>query len=672
MTIFLLVISYIIGLYFFRNNWPIIIVISVLFIAFLIFKVGLKRLPIFLFAFSLGISTSAVIHFTKPTSKEYFGMVVESSENYFIFQSGIYRFYVYEKENDRQFGDFIYIIDEPEEINFVSYESRFDFNYYLKDKGVEYSLSIYKSETKFSSPIRIKKAKDKFLNSFDEETKALISAFLFARADTSNETIGIANEVGLLFLFSVSGIYLSFILNGLKRIFRLILHEKLADIIPLIVLAPFFIFVFPKVGVIRVFSVYIFKYINENFLNKRFSHLKIISFVALTMLVINPTYAYQAGYYIGFSLSAFIYFLGESLSRFKKIKSKIMMRVFVYLFLIPVASISHYSFHVFSLLFQVISIPINEIFFITSLVSLYITPFTHVLKFMGDILKNYYSFLGNIDIVLPLGYFGDFYILIYYILYIYSLYLFESRRRLHLIKASSVLSIFMLVSFLPLRTYLVNGIYFINVGQGDSILIQNRGHAVMIDTGGNLSFDMAKETLIPFLYKRQIYRIDALITTHSDFDHSGAASSLIKYFPVKTYLTQKEEFPYKVGDIYLENLNNYSANDPNDSSLVFNLEFMNKKWLLMGDASISVERQMLKDYPDLDCDIIKLGHHGSKTSSCDEFIKKVSPDIAIISCGANNKYGHPSKEVIDTLNKYKIEVRRTDYEGTISFVNYFT
>ena len=97
MTIFLLVISYIIGLYFFRNNWPIIIVISVLFIVFLFFKVGIKRLPIFLFAFSLGISTSAVVHFTKPTSKEYFGMVVESSENYFIFQSGIYRFYVYKK-----------------------------------------------------------------------------------------------------------------------------------------------------------------------------------------------------------------------------------------------------------------------------------------------------------------------------------------------------------------------------------------------------------------------------------------------------------------------------------------------------------------------------------------------------------------------------------------------
>lgn len=671
MTIFLLVISYVIGLYFFRNNWPLIIVISVLFIVYLIVRIGLKRLPIYLFVFTLGISTSAIIHYVNPTNESYSGMVVESGENYFIFQSGIFRFYVYEKETEKQFGDFLVINDSPKEINFATYESQFDFNAYLKDKGVRYSLSIYKCEEKFISLVRIKKAKDKFLNSFDENTKYLLNAFLFAHKDTSNTTLNNADEIGLLFLFSVSGIYLSFVLNGLKKIFRLILHNKLADILPLVFFIPYFVFIFPKIGVIRVFSVYIFKYINENFLSKKFSYIKIISLLAALFLLINPTYAYQAGFYLGFMLSAYIYFIGDILSKYKRLKKKIIMRLLIYLFMIPIASFSGGTFHLFSLIFQTISIPINEIYFITSLISLYTLPFRHVLKFFSDILGAIYSFFAYIDVSISLGQFSDFYILLYYLLFGYCLYLLESERRPHLIKVSSVLSTLFVVSLLPIRTYLTNAIYFINVGQGDSILIQNKSHAVMIDTGGNQKFDMAKETLIPFLKKRQIYTLDALITTHSDFDHSGAASSLIENFNVKTYLSNRNDFPYKVGDIYLENLNDFDYDDNNDSSLVFNLEFMNKKWLFLGDASINIEEKLIDKYIDLDTDIIKIGHHGSNTSTCEALIKKITPNEAIISVGANNNYGHPSKEVINILNKYNVTIRRTDLEGTISYINYF-
>ncbi len=671
MTIFLLVISYVIGLYFFRNNWPLIIVISVLFVIYLIIRIGLKRLPTYLFVFTLGISTSAIIHYVNPTKESYSGMVVESSENYFIFQSGIFRFYVYEKETEKQFGDFLVIYDSPKEINFTTYESQFDFNAYLKDKGVRYSLSIYKCEEKFISLVRIKKAKDKFLNSFDENTKYLLNAFLFAHKDTSNTTLSNADEIGLLFLFSVSGIYLSFVLNGLKKIFRLILHNKLADILPLVIFVPYFVFIFPKIGVIRVFSVYIFKYINENFLNKKFSYIKIISLLAALFLLINPTYAYQAGFYLGFMLSAYIYFIGDILSKYKRLKKKIIMRLLIYLFMIPIASFSGGTFHLFSLIFQTISIPINEIYFITSLISLYTAPFRHVLKFFSDILGEIYSFFAYIDVSISLGQFSEFYVLIYYLLLLYCLYLLESGRRPHLIKVSSVLSTLFVVSLLPIRTYLTNAIYFINVGQGDSILIQNKSHAVMIDTGGNQKFDMAKETLIPFLKKRQIYTLDALITTHSDFDHSGAAISLIENFNVKTYLSNRNDFPYKVGDIYLENLNDFDYDDNNDSSLVFNLEFMNKKWLFLGDASINIEKKLIDKYIDLDTDIIKIGHHGSNTSTCEALIKKITPNEAIISLGANNNYGHPSKEVINILNKYNVKVRRTDLEGTISYINYF-
>lgn len=228
---------------------------------------------------------------------------------------------------------------------------------------------------------------------------------------------------------------------------------------------------------------------------------------------------------------------------------------------------------------------------------------------------------------------------------------------------------FIVTSIIPVHIPL-NSIYFINVGQGDSILICNRNKYVLIDTGGNTKFDMAQETLIPFFHKIGVGHIDVLITTHDDYDHAGAASSLAENFKVKSYLKERSDFPCKVGDIYLENINYYDG-DENDSSLVFLVDFMKKKWMFTGDASIESEKYILNSGINVDCDILKVGHHGSKTSSCEEFIRATSPSEAIISCGAKNKYGHPNKEVIDILEKYNVKIRCTDLEGTISYVSMF-
>ena len=193
----------------------------------------------------------------------------------------------------------------------------------------------------------------------------------------------------------------------------------------------------------------------------------------------------------------------------------------------------------------------------------------------------------------------------------------------------------------------------------------------MIDTGGQKSFDMASETLIPFMNKHKITHIDALITTHDDFDHSGAKEALMNNFKVYNYLNKPEQFPYKIGDIYLENLNVFGGEEDNDKSLVLSMNFMKKKWLFMGDASIKIEKEIISAFDSVDCDILKVGHHGSKTSTCDEFIKATTPSEAIISVGSKNYYGHPNQEVLDILTKNNVKIRRTDEEGTISYFSLF-
>ena len=111
-----------------------------------------------------------------------------------------------------------------------------------------------------------------------------------------------------------------------------------------------------------------------------------------------------------------------------------------------------------------------------------------------------------------------------------------------------------------------------------------------------------------------------------------------------------------------------SGDDDNEKSLVIGFHLGNKDFLITGDASIQTEKYMMEEYNYIPCDILKVGHHGSKTSTSDKFIKWLKPEIGVISCGVNNRYGHPNKEVISILKSNNVKIRRTDLEGSVSFL----
>jgi len=220
---------------------------------------------------------------------------------------------------------------------------------------------------------------------------------------------------------------------------------------------------------------------------------------------------------------------------------------------------------------------------------------------------------------------------------------------------------------LPIQNLYETSISFINVGQGDAILIKNRKAAVLIDTGGSLYIDIANTSLIPYFKRNGISKLDALIITHDDFDHAGALPTLTSNFPVRSIVTERSYFPIAFAGIEFQNLNQtHDPSDPNLGSLVLHFALAGFEWLLMGDAPLEVENDIIERYPDLDCDYIKIGHHGSLTSTSEAFIKHVTPKEAIISVGRNN-YGHPHPDVIKRLITHDISIRRTDIEGTIKY-----
>lgn len=234
-------------------------------------------------------------------------------------------------------------------------------------------------------------------------------------------------------------------------------------------------------------------------------------------------------------------------------------------------------------------------------------------------------------------------------------------------------------------------IHFIDVGQGDATLIELHGYNILIDAGPNSS----ARNLISYLKEINIKSIDYIIATHPDEDHIGGMDEVLRNFKVKILYAPKvikntEAFnsmikelknknlkinvPYKDMKLDLGEESNltfltpieYGGDNDNNLSLVAKINFKEISAIFMADCETEVERQLLKDSHTLEANIIKLGHHGSKSSTSTAFLKKVDPDYAIISCGKNNKYGHPHKETIDKLDNLNIKYFRTDIDGNIT------
>lgn len=218
---------------------------------------------------------------------------------------------------------------------------------------------------------------------------------------------------------------------------------------------------------------------------------------------------------------------------------------------------------------------------------------------------------------------------------------------------------------IPLQSiiYLVNGtlsVNYIDVGQGDATLIRFPYHQniTLIDTGKPSHYTQLKREL----YRLGIKKVDQLIITHDDMDHSGNVEILDKEFDVGKIVDTHQSMEY-----FQMLLPKRIAEDTNDASLIIYLNVGNQTFLWTGDVSKAVERQLIKEHPSLTIDFLKLGHHGSKTSSDNNFLHQLNPILAIISSDPDS-YGHPHPEVMRTLYDLKIQSLQTSQVGTIEIV----
>lgn len=237
-------------------------------------------------------------------------------------------------------------------------------------------------------------------------------------------------------------------------------------------------------------------------------------------------------------------------------------------------------------------------------------------------------------------------------------------------------------------------VHYINVGQGDAELIQVNGKNMLIDAGPRNN----EKDIISYLDKLKIKKLDYVIASHPHEDHIGNMATIINKYEIGKFYAPKVETTTRTFENMIKalkkknlkinvikegtstidlgkntkvlvfspkadgygkktNLNNYSP--------IMKLVYGNTSFLFTGDAETVEENYVLEKNYNLKADVLKLGHHGSSTSTSEKFLKAVDPSIAIVSCGVNNTYGHPHKETIQKLQKYNIKVYRTDKNGNI-------
>ncbi|SFU56810.1 competence protein ComEC [Clostridium sp. DSM 8431] len=241
-------------------------------------------------------------------------------------------------------------------------------------------------------------------------------------------------------------------------------------------------------------------------------------------------------------------------------------------------------------------------------------------------------------------------------------------------------------------------IHFIDVGQGDSILIHVNNKTLLIDSGPKDS----ASTLINYLNSYNVKKIDYLIATHPHDDHIGSLSYIIKRYSINSFYSPKIQSTGKIYENMIDELKNKKLkinilkegvppinlgkdisikvlspsensslykDNLNNSSVVFLIKYKNTSFLLTGDAEKEVEQNILGKNQNIKANVLKLGHHGSDSSTSEAFLKAVSPSIGIISCGKDNPYGHPHEKVLKLLKKYNVKTYRTDKDGSIRIIS---
>lgn len=572
----------------------------------------------------------------------------------------------------------------------------FNYKKYLKYNHINYIIQIdsLKVLKKNSSVFyKIKNFVVRRINKLNY-SKEYVYAFLIGKKDyLDNEVYKNYQNLGITHLFAISGMHITLLCMLLKNILKKLKINYLFRELLIIIILIFYSFLANfSASIFRALAFYVLLTVNKNFyLN--LTTIKIYIYSILAILLIDNYLLFNIGFQYS-SLATLGLIISSNIVKNKRYFSKVLLTsVIATLFTIPITLNNFYEFNLLSCINNLFFVPfVSFIIFPLTIISFICLKFSNILMIFIKIMEYFSWKLNYFNIFIQVPKFCCGWIFIYYLILIRSVYFNKFKNIIY------CLLILLFIKF----SYLLDSndhIYYLDVGQGDSIVykFKRSNYAVMIDTGGKVNFqnkllksknnqNYLTHNIITFFKSIGVTKIKMLILTHGDYDHMGEAANLVNSFKVdnvifncgsfnflennliKTLDTNKIKHSSCINKLNIKNhifyfLNTKEFYNENDDSSVIYLNYNNYKFLFMGDASIKKENEIIKNYNLEDIVFLKVGHHGSNTSSSKNFISNINPKYSIISVGKNNRYGHPKKEVLDILKKSKIY--RTDLDGSI-------
>ena len=589
-------------------------------------------------------------------------------------------------------GDIIHIKGTLKKIPSSSNINSFDYQKYQKNKKIFYTVNIH-SITKISSS---NKLFYKIKNNLIKRCRNNSYLHLFILGDNYYlpKIIETAfQEIGISHLFAISGMHISlWSLILLKILKKLKVGEKTRYLIVAIFLLLYLIILGLSPSIIRSVLFFIFFSLNNIF----YLHIRKINIFILVLsitLIIEPNFIYDVAFQYSFTISLALLLISNKLVNKKYIENLFIISIISFIVSIPICLYHFYQINFLSIIYNIFYVPlISLIIFPLSIIVFIIPFFLPIFNLLTNLLEETTIFFSNIHLFkLVLKKLDIIYYFLYYpIIIITIISIFKLKINFLLLPISLFIHYYLTIN----NTFIL----MLDIGQGDCFLIYDKKKSILIDTGGKINFynnfekdiissTLTDSTIIPTLRSLGVKSLDKVILTHGDNDHLGEYKNLKNRIKIKStyinnnglnyYETQienkqllKNDMQFKTDNFIFYSLNTYNSSNENDSSIILLISYKNINLLFTGDASTLTEKHLLNNYTLPQIDFLKVGHHGSNTSTSDALLEQIKPKYALISAGKNNSFNHPHKEITNKLKKHNIKILSTKTDGSI-YINFF-
>ena len=553
----------------------------------------------------------------------------------------------------------------PNLFNYKNYLRMYNINYIINANDIElisYNTNIF-YDIKNNIVSRI--------NKLNKSSPYIYSLILNNKSYIDKEIKTSYMNNGISYLFNTT-IYLAIYIKLLNKLLNKVSYNNYYKfIITLVILLSYVLIINKSVSVLRYLIMFIINRVNKLF-NLHIKRLDLMLIIFIIISLINPYYVIDISFILSYLIIFFIVVLNKK-------KNKLYISFLCFLVSFPLIISINYNINIISFIFNFI-VKIYNIFIILpiSIISLFIPSIDNILYKLINLIETISLFLSNINILnISFSKPSIIFIIIYYILLI--LYMYDKKYII------TILMIILIHKYFYLIDNTLN-VTYLEVGQGDSIVITYKSNVILIDTGGNIYSDISNNKTIPYLKSLGKNKIDYLILSHGDYDHMGESINLVNNFKVDNVIFNKDNYNeleqelinvlesknikyynsvnyIDINNIRLYFLNNELYDNENDNSNIIYFSYYNYNFLFTGDISSNVEKYLVNNYNLNKIDFLKVSHHGSDTSSSKYFIDKLNVVNSIISVGKKNIYNHPS--VLTLNNLENTNIYRTDMDGSI-------